>query len=137
MKRVLPVALLICWMGSVMSLSAGPAQGKGNNDLFPDGTGTDGKSGKPGAKQHYLLYAQVMGNVQVQLASGGVWQVKKGDVFPVIMFKEQQTIAVLQLAGATFRLSTEWLKLIEAKDVTEEQTASYRASVERFLDKAA
>jgi hypothetical protein len=89
-------------------------------------------------KQHYTLYAQVMGNVEVRLANGMPWLVKKHDVFPVMMFKEQQTIAVLQLAGTTFRLSTDpWLKMIESKDLTEEQVANYRATVQVFLDKVA
>jgi hypothetical protein len=88
-------------------------------------------------KQHYALYAQVMGNVEVQLANGVRWSVKKGDVFPVVMFKEQQTVAVLQLAGTSFRLATEWIQTIEAKEVTAEQVAAYRGTVQSYLDKAA
>lgn len=88
-------------------------------------------------KQHYALYAQIMGNVEVQLASGTAWAVKKGDVFPVMMFKEQQTIAVLQLAGTSFRLATDWIKTIEGKDLTAEQAAAYRATVQSYLDKVA
>jgi hypothetical protein len=88
-------------------------------------------------KQRYLLYAQVMGNVEVQLANGVAWSVKKGDVFPVMMFKEQQTIAVLQLAGTSFRLATDWLKMIEAKDLTAGQVGAYRSTVQSYLDKVA
>lgn len=114
---------------------AGPtANGNPQSPLFPD-RGEDASMsshGKPGGKQRYMLFAQAMGSVLVQLNAGGSWQVTKGDLFPVIMFKERQTIAVLQLAGTNFRLATDWLKLVEPKDVTEEQFATYRAAAERY-----
>jgi hypothetical protein len=114
------LALLVCSPG-VCAAAPGEAQA------------TPGRE-----KQRFTLYAQVMGNVQVQLATGTPWLVKKHDVFPVVMFKEQQTVAVLQLAGTSFRLATDpWIKTIEAKDLTEEQVANYRATVQSYLDKMA
>jgi hypothetical protein len=49
------------------------------------------------------------------------------------MFKEQQTKAILQLAGTTFRVDTSRLKLVEEKDITPAQLGSYRHNVETYI----
>ena len=109
--------------------AGGGAEGCARGDA-----GSDAEEGKTTLRG---MYAKVMGNVEVQLANGVPWPVKNGEVFPVVMFKEQQTIAVLQLAGTTFRLSTDWLAMIEEKDLTDENVAAYRAALQGYIDKAA
>jgi hypothetical protein len=52
----------------------------------------------------------------------------------VIMFKEQQTKIVLQLAGTSFITETANCKIIEEKDLTPEELATYRTNVQHYLD---
>jgi hypothetical protein len=73
----------------------------------------------------------------VQLGDGSRWLMDKGDTFPVVMFKEQQTKVVLQLAGTNFTTEAARVKVIEEKSVTPEQLATYRNNVQHYLDSRA
>jgi hypothetical protein len=84
-------------------------------------------------KKHYVLYATLLERTLVDLADGAKWSMDKGDTFPVIMFKEHQTKAILQLAGTTFWVDTDRLKVVEENDLTPEQLASYRHNVETYI----
>ncbi len=84
-------------------------------------------------KQAYVLYAALSENTPVEMADGSKWQMDKGDLFPVVMFKEQQTKVVLQLAGTTFLIRADRVKTVEAKDVTAEQMATYRNNVKTYI----
>jgi hypothetical protein len=87
-----------------------------------------------GEKKHFVLYAMLTADTPVQLAEGQRWMMDKGDTFPVVMFKEQQTKVVLQLAGTTFMAPAANVQVIEEKDVTAEQLATYRTNVQHYLD---
>ena len=86
-------------------------------------------------KKPYILYAMLLENTPVDLADGAKWIMDKGDTFPVIMFKEHQTKAVLQLAGTNFWVDTDRLKLVEEKEITPAQLATYRHNVETYISK--
>lgn len=85
-------------------------------------------------KKRYLLYAAFLEATPVQLTGGAKWMMDKGDTFPVAMFKEQQTKVILQLAGTTFMAETSRVKIIEEKDVTPEQLATYRTNVQNYIN---
>jgi hypothetical protein len=88
-------------------------------------------------KKRFVLYATMIESTPVQLADGARWQMDKGDTFPVIMFKEQQTRIVLQLAGTSFITDAVRVKVIEEKDLTEEHLSSYRANVNNYIESRA
>ena len=84
-------------------------------------------------KQPFVLYAALNENSPVEMADGSKWQMDKGDTFPVVMFKEQQTKVVLQLAGTNFIIPANRVKIIEAKDVTATQLETYRNNVKSYI----
>ena len=88
-------------------------------------------------KKRFVLYAMLTENTPVQLSDGSKWEMDKGDTFPVVMYKELQTKIILQLAGASFMIKTDRVKVIEEKDLTEVQLASYRANVNNYLESRA
>jgi hypothetical protein len=90
-----------------------------------------------GEKKRFVLYAMMTENTPVELADGARWMMDKGDTFPVMMFKEQQTKVVLQLAGTSFTTETVRVQVIEEKNVTPEQLATYRANVANYIDSRA
>jgi hypothetical protein len=85
-------------------------------------------------KKRFVLYAMFMANTDVHLADGAHWIMDKGDTFPVVMFKDRQTKVVLQLAGTTFLTDAVNVMVIQEKDLTNEQVATYRANVQHYLD---
>jgi hypothetical protein len=85
-------------------------------------------------KKRFVLYAVLTENSNVQLADGSKWMMDKGDTFPVVMFKEQQTKIVLQLAGTSFMIEAAHAKVVEEKDLTTQQLASYRTNVQQYID---
>jgi len=92
---------------------------------------------RAGEKKHFVLYATLNTETRVEMADGSHWIMDKGDTFPVIMFKEHQTKAILQLAGTSFWVDTDRLKLVEEKQITPEQLATYRHNVETYISKRA
>lgn len=85
----------------------------------------------------FVLYAVMQEDTPVTVAEGAKWMMDKGDTFPVIMFKEQQTQVILQLAGTTFPVATAKVKIVEAKDATDEMLLSYRRTVINYLESSA
>jgi hypothetical protein len=85
-------------------------------------------------KQRFALYGMLIDNIPVDLADGAQWMMDKGDTFPVVMFKEGQTKAILQLAGTTFVVETRHLRIIEQKNLTAGELASYRRNVQTYID---
>jgi len=90
-------------------------------------------------KKHFVLYAMFLANTDVHLDDGAHshWIMFKGDTFPVVMFKEQQTKIVLQLAGTTFMTEAVNAIIVQEKDLTDEQLTTYRANVQHYLDSQA
>lgn len=85
-------------------------------------------------KKRFVIYGMLTEDTPVQLAEGTRWMMDKGDTFPIVMFKDQQTKVVMQLAGTTFMIGTLNVKVIEEKDLTPEQIATYRNNVQHYLD---
>ncbi len=85
-------------------------------------------------KKKPLVFAVLIQDTPVELAEGAKWMMDKGDAFPVVMFKEQQTKVVLQLAGTTFMVDSKAARILDEKEVTEELLAAYRRNVASYLD---
>jgi hypothetical protein len=97
-------------------------------------------SEKPSAtpeKKRFALYATFLEATPVQLSDGAKWQMDKGDTFPVVMFKDQQTRIILQLAGTSFIVNADRVKWFEEKELTEAQLATYRANVHNYIESRA
>ena len=90
--------------------------------------------GHSAAKKRFALYGMLLDTLPVDLADGAQWMMDKGDTFPVIMFKEQQTKVMLQLAGTSFILDVKHVKVIEEKDLKAGEIASYRRNVQTYID---
>ena len=76
----------------------------------------------------------LLDTLPVDLADGAQWMMDKGDTFPVIMYKEQQTKVMLQLAGTSFIIDAKHVKVIEEKDLKAGEIASYRRNVQTYID---
>jgi hypothetical protein len=87
-----------------------------------------------GAGKKPVLFAMLTQDTPVQLEDGAKWMMDKGDAFPVIMFKEQQTKLVLQLAGTRFLVPAANVRVLEEEEVTEEVLAAYRRNVASYID---
>ena len=85
-------------------------------------------------KKPFVLYGMLLDTLPVDLADGAQWMMDKGDTFPVVMFKEQQTKIVLQLAGTSFVLDAKHVRVFEQKELTAEALASYRRNVQTYID---
>lgn len=95
------------------------------------------KDEKEKEKKRFTLYAEMKIGFYVDLGDGRKWAVERGDTFPVIMFKEQHTKVILQLAGTQFWINSEWVRTIEEKDITPLHLATYRKHVEKYLEQQA
>ena len=85
-------------------------------------------------KKRFVLYGILLESIPVQLADGSRWEMDKGDTFPVVMYKEQRTKMILQLAGTSFLIAAEKVKVIEEKELTEALLATYRNNVANYLE---
>lgn len=86
----------------------------------------------PAGAREYKLYATLLDDTPVELSDGAKWLMDKGDVFPVLMFKDSQTTIVLQVAGANFTLETKRVRILEPKEVPA-GIVIYRKTVETYL----
>ena len=89
---------------------------------------------RPAEKKRFALYGMLIEGIPVDLADGAQWMMDKGDTFPVIMFKDSQTKVILQLAGTSFVVDSKHIKVIEQKDLTAAELASYRRNVQTYID---
>lgn len=85
-------------------------------------------------KKKLTLYATLLSKAPVELSDGSKWMMDEGDTFPILMFKEQQTKVVLQLAGANFWMPADQVKILQGKEVTDTQLATYRHNVESYME---
>jgi hypothetical protein len=81
-----------------------------------------------------VLFATLIADTPVTLEDGAQWMMDKGDAFPVLMFKEQQTKLVLQLAGTRFMIPADRVRVVEEKNITPAMRAAYRRNVESYLE---
>jgi hypothetical protein len=92
---------------------------------------------KPSAtpeKKRFALYATFLEPTPVQLADGAKWQMDKGDTFPVVMYKNQRTDIILQLAGTSFMVPAARVEVFEEEYLTEAKLATYRANVHNYIE---
>ncbi len=82
--------------------------------------------------REYKLYATLTEDTPVELSDGGRWMMDKGDVFPILMFKDSQTKVVLQIAGASFLTDMKHVRILEQREVPA-GILTYRKSVETYL----
>jgi hypothetical protein len=81
----------------------------------------------------FKLYAILTEDTRVELSDGAVWQMDKGDVFPVEAYKNQQKNIVLRLAGATFMTETSRTRELKPEEV-QEGIEAYRKNVRSYLE---
>jgi len=86
--------------------------------------------------KEFKLYATLLEDMPVQLGDGAKWMMEKGDVFPVVMYKEMQTKIVLQLAGTHFWTDSKRVRILREDEVAS-GLASYRKTVQAYLDSKA
>ena len=83
-------------------------------------------------RKQFKLYAEFLQDTPVELSDGAKWMMDKGDVFPVLMYKEMQAKIVLQLAGATFWTETVRVRILEENEVAT-GLIRYRKNVGTYL----
>lgn len=81
----------------------------------------------------FKLYATFIEDTRVELSDGAVWMMDKGDVFPVVAYKNMQKNIVLQLAGATFMTETVHVRILKPEEVSA-GVETYRKNVRAYLD---
>jgi ferric-dicitrate binding protein FerR (iron transport regulator) len=81
----------------------------------------------------YKVYVALTEDVRVQLSDGAVWQMDKGDVFPVEAYKNQQKHVILKLGGATFMTETAKTRVLKAEEI-ENGLEVYRKNLRAYLD---
>jgi hypothetical protein len=86
----------------------------------------------PASAREFKLYAALLQDMPVELSDGARWMMDKGDVFPVLMYKESQTKIILQLAGANFMTETKRVRILEESEVAT-GLVNYRKNVETYL----
>lgn len=86
-----------------------------------------------GETRRYILYATFLEDTPVELSDGARWMMDRGDSFPILMFKEQQTIAVLQFAGTQFATESNRIRITEGDKVTPEMVGNYRRNVQGYV----
>jgi hypothetical protein len=88
-------------------------------------------TGAPNEKKPFVMYAQLLDTKEVQLSDGSVWLMDKGDCFPIHMFKERQTIVVLQIATANFAIPAYHVRVMKDHEAAE-AAASYKQNVDNY-----
>jgi hypothetical protein len=83
--------------------------------------------------KEFKLYATLLEDIPVELADGAKWMMDKGDVFPVVMYKEMQRKIVLQLAGTNFWTDTKRVRILRDDEVAA-GLANYRKNVNAYLE---
>ena len=86
--------------------------------------------------KEFKLYAILLEETQVELEDGARWLMEKGDVFPVVMYKDMRKNIVLQLAGTQFRTETKRVRILEPDEVAQ-GLENYRKNVQAYLDSKA
>ncbi len=85
------------------------------------------------AGERVILYAMLLESTPVELSDGSKWQMDKGDCFPVVAYKEEHTLIILQLASTSFVLPATKARIISDKELPG-AVASYRANVNTYIN---
>jgi hypothetical protein len=81
--------------------------------------------------KEFKLYAVLTQDTEVELNTGARWLMDKGDVFPILMYKEQQTQVVLELSEANFRTETKNIRVLDEHEIPA-AVANYEQNVRAF-----
>lgn len=87
----------------------------------------------PVAAKEFKLYAAFIEDTKVELSDGAIWMMDKGDVFPVVAYKDLRKNIVLQLGGATFMTETARIRVLEKAEEAE-GIEIYRKNLRQYLD---
>lgn len=85
------------------------------------------------AARDYKLYCVLLEDTRVELSDGAVWMMDRGDVFPLVSYKDQQKNVVLQLAGANFMTETLKVRVLTPEEVPAGLEV-YRRNVRAYLE---
>jgi len=88
---------------------------------------------QPIAAKEFKIYAGFTEDTKVELSDGAIWMMDKGDVFPVVAYKDQQKNIVLQLGGATFMTETARVRVLPKEEI-EAGIEVYRKNLRSYLD---
>jgi len=84
------------------------------------------------AGEHVQLYARTTENLNAELTDGTVWQIDKGDCFPVIAYKDSHTKLVLRLASAQFLVLAKSAVIVSEKE-TPAAIENYKVSLNSYM----
>ena len=93
-------------------------------------------AGSAAAVERAPLYARILQDLNATLTDGSVWQIDKGDCFPVVAYKESHTKLILRLAGTQFVVAGSDAVIVSAKE-TPAAAESYRTTVNSYINGAA
>ena len=85
------------------------------------------------AGEHVILYAMLLEGSAVELSDGSKWQMDKGDCFPVVAYKQEHTMVILQLASASFYIPANKTRIVTDKELPA-AVASYRTNVNTYIN---
>lgn len=85
------------------------------------------------AGERVMIYVTLLEKMPAELSDGSIWQMDKGDSFPVVAYKESHTKVILQLAGVSFIVPTTKTRVLEEKELPA-ALATYRANVNTFIN---
>ena len=85
------------------------------------------------AGERVTLYAKLLSPLVVELSDSAVWEMEKGDCFPVVAYKESHTKLILRLAGTSFVVPAKSAVIVSEKD-TPAAIESYRVNVNNYIN---
>jgi len=85
------------------------------------------------AGERVTLYARLNEVLVVELSDTAVWEMEKGDCFPVIAYKESHTKLILRLAGTTFVVPAKSAAIVPEKEM-QSALESYRVNVNNYIN---
>jgi hypothetical protein len=85
------------------------------------------------AAERVVLYARILENLNAELTDGSVWQIDKGDCFPVVAYKDSHTKLVLRLASTQFMVLEKSAVIVSEKE-TPAAIENYRISLNSYIN---
>jgi apolipoprotein N-acyltransferase len=84
------------------------------------------------ASERVQLYARITENLNAELTDGTIWQIDKGDCFPVIAYVDSHTKLVLRLATAQFVVRGKSAVIVSEKE-TPAAIENYKVSLNSYM----
>ena len=85
------------------------------------------------AGEHVTLYAKLLAPLQVELSDSAVWEMEKGDCFPVVAYKESHTKLILRLGGAQFVVAGNDAAIVNDNE-TPAAIERYRVTLQNYMN---